>query len=91
MIFTNFFFKAWGQFIIHDILQTPNAAPNRNDSLTGRTCSCTDEPLADDYARSCYQIELKDDPTFSWECIHILRSGAKIGEQFDGLVREQAR
>ena len=69
-------FTAWGQFLTHDIIQTPDASNGRVK------CSCKRHPL-------CKQIKLYNDPVFEFDCLFITRSGAKLGSQNGKGIREQ--
>ena len=69
-------FTAWGQFLTHDIIQTPDASNGR------AVCDCKPHPL-------CKQIPLDNDPVLRFRCLFLIRSAAKLGAQNNQGIREQ--
>ena len=60
----------WGQYIVHDIVQTPDTH--------GVECDCNNNP-PEDYSITCEQVSLENDPILTeMECIHIVRSQSQI-------------
>ena len=90
-------FTAWGQYIIHDILQTPDVHndPETPAHFTG--CKCTPDDEKDDkFFNFCHQIEFPDfregsDPVLDTvPCIFITRSQAQlIRTGPNSAIREQ--
>merc|ERR1712176_228804 len=87
-------FTAWGQFIIHDILKTPDALQARDDHCGNHfaNCTCTkpENVTDDDWQFFCYQISTRNKydmdkdnifPLFKEgkrECLPMTRSQAVI-------------
>jgi len=70
-------FTAWGQFLTHDIIQTPDVG--------GASCACNGSN------NNCKVIEVnrQTDPILTFPCMFIKRSSGKVGQQGGEPVREQ--
>ena len=78
-------FTAWGQYIIHDILQTPDVHNDPETPEHFKGCKCTPDNEKDDqFFNFCHQIEFPDfrvgsDPVLDTvPCIFITRSQAQL-------------
>nr|CCG47854.1 oikosin 21b [Oikopleura dioica] len=72
-------FTAWGQFITHDIIQTPDVLGSGDVP-----CDCTGT------APQCKEITLDNDPVITFPCLFIIRSSSQLGQSGQGTpVREQ--
>jgi peroxidase len=72
-------FTLWGQFITHDIMQTPDAA---NGEVP---CNCKPH-------NKCHNMVVDNDTDPVMKripCMFIVRSSGKVGKGADGAVREQ--
>ncbi|CAG5096998.1 Oidioi.mRNA.OKI2018_I69.XSR.g14884.t1.cds [Oikopleura dioica] len=70
-------FTAWGQFLTHDIIQTPDVG--------GASCACNGSN------NNCKVIDIdrQTDPILTFPCMFIKRSSGKVGQQGGEAVREQ--
>ena len=73
-----FAFTTWGQFITHDIIQTPDVG---NGDVP---CNCSKHP-------SCKNIPIdrRNEPVLEFPCMFVIRSSSKLGQQNGQPVREQ--
>ncbi|CAG5102891.1 Oidioi.mRNA.OKI2018_I69.chr1.g514.t1.cds [Oikopleura dioica] len=72
-------FTAWGQFITHDIIQTPDVLGSGDVP-----CDCSGT------APQCKEISLDNDPVITFPCLFIIRSSSQLGQSGQGTpVREQ--
>ena len=71
-------FTAWGQFITHDIIQTPDVGGGKVP------CTCGSHP-------SCKNIKIdrSKETVLEFPCMFIIRSSSKLGQQNGVPVREQ--
>ena len=69
-------FTAWGQFLTHDIIQTPDVGKG------SVPCDC--EPN-----NSCVNIRLQNDPKLRFRCMFIIRSSGVLSNQGGKPSREQ--
>lgn len=71
-------FTAWGQFITHDIIQTPDVG--------GGNVPCNCSPH-----NSCKNIKInrKKEPVLEFPCMFVIRSSSKLGQENGVPVREQ--
>ena len=99
-------FTSWGQYIVHDILQTPDAFTNVNDEdKPFDKCKC--DASHEEFDNFCYKVDLsqdkENDRNTGWDteevpCISIVRSQSRVMPKradqtdfsFDSLLREQA-
>ena len=88
-------FTAWGQYIIHDILQTPDVHNGKRVPKHFEGCKCT--PLNernDEFLDFCHQIDFpggRDPVLKSVPCIFITRSQSQLVRSRNGdvIFREQ--
>ena len=70
-------FTMWGQFLTHDIIQTPDVGKGQVP------CDCTAKA-------SCKNIRLQNDPVLKFRCMFIIRSSSKLIPGSSGVgQREQ--
>ena len=69
-------FTLFGQFLTHDIMQTPDVGRG------GVPCDCNPNP-------SCKNIRLQNDPKLRFQCMFIIRSSGVLGATNGQATREQ--
>jgi peroxidase len=74
----SFAFTAWGQFITHDIIQTPDVGQGEVP------CTCKPHNQCKVIA-----IERRTEPVLKFPCMFVIRSSSKLGQQNGQPVREQ--
>ena len=63
----SYLFTAWGQFLTHDIIQTPDLAGSGPDP-----CDCVRTDV-------CDYVFPRRDPIIPWRCFFIVKSVGRIG------------
>ena len=71
-------FTLWGQFITHDIIQTPDVGGG------DVPCNCSPNNKCKNI-----QINRQNEPVLEFPCMFVIRSSSKIGNQDGKAVREQ--
>jgi peroxidase len=73
-----YMFTAWGQFMTHDMIQTPDVGGGKVP------CSCTPH-------NSCKNIKIdkSKEQVLEFPCMFVIRSSSKLGQENGRPVREQ--